>query len=160
MSGDSIELYAQCILLSVIGQFFVPHNEILHPSCIIDTDAHLLFTKALISKLQEFLGKLLFPLDFLQFYPIVILVWNEWFGWIHNIWVFNGKTSLFSFRDFILPLNSPIIWLLRSFNIDCNFFIWYNGLLPPLRVTLCWYIGRTTCYQALLLVTCWMNSWR
>ena len=133
-------------------------NELLHPRCNIATHAHLLFTKALISKLQEILGKVILPPDFLRFYNIVILVWNEWFGWLQNIWVFNGKTSLLSFRDFILPRPFPIILLMRSFNIYRYFLLWYNGLLTPLRVTLCWDICRTTCYQDMPLVTCWMNS--
>ena len=133
------------------------HNELLHPSCNIDTDAHLLFTKALRSELQECLGKVLFTLEFLQLHPIVILVCNEWFGWIHTIWVCFGNTLLFSFRNFILPHPSPIILLLRSCHLYRAFFLWSNELLPTIRISFYRYISRTTCYQAIPLVTFRMN---
>ena len=116
----------------------MPHNELLQPSCNIGTDAHLLFTKSPSSKLQELLGKIFFPLEFLQFHPIVILVYNEWFGWIHNIWVWNENTSVLSFCGFIFPHPSPIIWILRSYHLDSALFLQYNDLLPPLHV---FYVG-------------------
>ena len=117
------------------------------------------FTKYPSSELQEFLGKVL-PLDFIQFNPIAILLWNEWFGWLHDIWVRNGKTSLLSFCGYIFPHPSPIIWLLRSCHIDRSFFLKYNELLYPLHVSLCLDVGRATCYQAMPLITCRMNYWQ
>ena len=135
----------------------MPHNEFLHPSCNIDKYSHILFTKAPRSKLQECLGKLIPPLDFLHLHPIVILFWNEWFGWIHTIWVCNGKTSFLSFCGLILPQPSPIILLLHSFHLYRDLFIQSNELFPPLHVALCWYIVRTKCYKDLPLVTCRMN---
>ena len=101
-----------------------------------------------------------FPLEFLQFHTIFMLVWNEFFCWLHNIWGCNDKTLLLSFFEFILPHPSPILWLLRLFHIDSDFFLQYNGLLPPPYAALCWDIVRTTCYQSLSLVTCRVNSWR
>ena len=138
----------------------MPHNELLHPICNIGIDAHLLFTKSPSSKLQECLGKVFFPLGFLQFHSIVILVWDELFGWIHTIWVGNDKTSLWLFRKFISPHTYSIIWLLRLCHIDRALFTRSIGLLPPIHVAFCWNIGTTTCYQDLPLVTCRMNSWR
>ena len=138
----------------------MPYNEILHPTCNIGTYDHIVFTKSLRSYLQEFLGKLLFPLEFLLLYPIFILVCNEWFGWIYTIWVCNSKASLLLFHDFIFPHTSPIIWLLCSCHLDHTFFIQYNELLPLLHVAFYCYIGRTKLYQALPLVTCRMNYWR
>ena len=136
----------------------MPHKQILHPRCNIGTNAHLIFTKSPISKFQECLGKVLLPIDFLPFHPIVILVWNELFCWFHTIWFWNGNTSLLSCHDFILLHPSPIIWLLRSFHLDYAFFFQTNDLLPHIHVVLCWYIGRTTCYKALTLVNFRMNS--
>ena len=49
----------------------------------------------------------------------------------------------------VLPLLSWFLPLLKS-----------NDLLLPLHVTLYWDIVRTTCYQALSLVTFGVNSWR
>ena len=81
------------------------------------------------------------------------------FGWLLNIWVWDGKTSLLSFCEIILPHTSLIILLLRSFYINHSFFIQYNDLLPPTHVALYWGIVRTKCYQALPLVTYWMKYW-
>ena len=86
-----------------------------------------------------------------------------WFFWIHTIWGWNGKTSFLSFHDFIFHNPSPIIWLLRLCHLFCfgrDFFIYSNEPLPPLHVSLYWYICRTACFQDMTLVMCWMNSWR
>ena len=61
--------------------------------------------------------------------------------------------------NFILPHPYPTILLVISCHIDCDFFIQCNGLIPPLLVAFCWYIGRTTRYQAPPLFTCRMSSW-
>ena len=82
------------------------------------------------------------------------------FGWIHTIWVWNGKTLLLSFHDFIFPHPSPIILLLRLCHLDRDLFLQSNNLLSPLHVEFCWDIGITPCYQGMPLVTCCMNSWR
>ena len=136
----------------------MPHNELLHPRCNIGTDDHLFFTKFLISKLQDFLGKLLSPHGFLQFHMIVVLICNEWFLALHVLVLERQKLVFFSFSEFIFLYTSPIIWLLRSCHLYRDFFIWYNDLIPPLHVALCWDIGGTTCYQELPLVTCRMDS--
>ena len=73
------------------------------------------------------------------------------------------KIPLLPFQWIIFPCPSLIIWLLRLCHLFCfnnNFFIQYNDLLNPLCMAFCWYVGRTTRYQALPLVTCYMNSWR
>ena len=74
---SSIEFYVHHINLCISGQCFVTHNNLLHYRSNIGTSAHLLFTKTLISEFQDCFGKLLYPLDFLQFHPVVILIWNE-----------------------------------------------------------------------------------
>ena len=144
-----IDFYVHRITSYVSGQWFDPHNELLRCSCYIGTDAHLLFTKAPISEFQDCLGKLLYPLDFFQFHPIVILVLNEWFGWLHTIWVWNGKISLLSFCDFIFPHPYPIILLLclcHLWCLDFYFFFHSNDLIYPLHVAFCWDILITTCF--------------
>ena len=73
---SSIELYVHCITLFISGKYFVPHNQILHYSCNIGRAFHLPFTKSPNSEFQECFGKVLYPIDFLQFHPIVILIWN------------------------------------------------------------------------------------
>ena len=85
--GNSLEFYVHRITFYVSCQCFVPQNYLLHPNCNIGTYAHLLLTKSPSSELQEFLGKLIFPIEFLQYHLIVILVWNEWFCWLHIICV-------------------------------------------------------------------------
>ena len=83
----SLELYVHRIKSSVSGHCFVLHNELLWPSFNIGTDSQILFTKSLYtlsSMLQEFLGKVFFLFS-VQFHTVVILVWNKWFVWIHNI---------------------------------------------------------------------------
>ena len=140
----------------------MPHNGLLQYICNIGTDARLLFTKSPSSEFQ-YLFCVLYTIEFIQFHIIVITIWNEWFGWIHTIWVWYGKTSLLLFCDFIFPHPSPIIWILYSFHLCCiefYLFLQSNDLLPPLHVESCWYIIRTTCYQKLPLVTCRVNSWR
>ena len=141
----------------------MPNNEIIHCSCNIGTATRLLFTKSLSSEFQECIGKLLFPLKFLQFHIINILVWDECFVWIQNIWFLNDKTSLLSFHGYIFHNPYPIVWLLclcQLFCINSSFFIQSNELLTPFRVVLCWDIGRTTWYQSLPLVTFRIKSWR
>ena len=91
---SSLESYGHHTNFSMSGQCFVTHNQLLLWSCNIGTAACFLFNKAPISEFQEFFGKLLYPLEFLQFHPIVILIWNEWFGWIQTIWIWNSKTLL------------------------------------------------------------------
>ena len=139
------------------------HNKLLRCSCNIGTAAHLLFTKAPSSDFQEWFGKVLYPIEFLQVHLIVILIWNEWLGWIQAIWVLNSKTLLLSFHYCIFPHPSPIIWLLCSCHLLClDFSLLFqsNDLLTPLRVAYCWVIVRTTCYQDLPLVTFWVKYWR
>ena len=134
ISWSSTELYVHCITLFISGQCFVPHNQLLHCNCNIGTDAHLFFTKYLRSEFQEWFGKLLYPLEFLQFHMIAILIWNEWFGWIHTIWIWNRKTLLLSFHGFIFPHTSPIILLLCSCHLCCidfSFFIYLPTPLSP-----------------------------
>ena len=101
----------------------------------------------------------LFPLEFLKFRPIVKLVWNKWFVWLHTIWVCNVNTWLLSFRIFIFLHPFTIIWLLHSFCINCALFLWPYDLPPPIHVAFCWDIVITIWYQVMPLVTCWMNSW-
>ena len=78
-------LYVQHITFSIIGQSFVPHNQLIRFSCNIGTADHLLFTKSPSSEFQECFRKVLYPLEFIQFHTIVILIWNELFGWLHTI---------------------------------------------------------------------------
>ena len=82
---SSLELYVHLITLSISVQCFVPHKQLLFCSCNIGTATNLLFTKALSSEFQELFCKVLCPIKFLQVYTIVILIWNEWFGWLHTI---------------------------------------------------------------------------
>ena len=133
-------------------------NDLIYPSCNIFTYAHLLFIKSPRYKLQELLGKLLSPLEFIQLHMIVIIVWNEWFEFIFNIYIWNVKTLLLLFQDFILPHPSPIILLLCLCHIYHDFFLQYNYLIPLLHVAFSWDIGSNKCYQALPLATCHMNS--
>ena len=73
------------------------------------------------------LVKVPYPLEFIKFHLIVILIWNEWFGWLHTIFIWNRKNPLLSFDDFIFPHTSPIIWLLFSFHLFClNFSFFFN----------------------------------
>ena len=69
----SLELYVHRITFSVSGHCFVPHNELLLCSFNIGTATHLHFTKPPISDFQEYLGKLIFPLEFIQFHLILYL---------------------------------------------------------------------------------------
>ena len=158
----NIELYVHRTTFYLSVKLFVSHNELIHLSCNIDTASNLRFIKSPRSELKKCFGKLIAPLDFIQLQAIVVLVWNEWFSCIHNIWVWNGKTSLFLFCSFIFPNTSPIILLLRSCHLFCiniAFYLQSNDIILPMHVELCWNIIRTTCYQAIPLVTCWMNSW-
>ena len=137
--GTSLELYIHRTTLNVSVQCFVSQNEIIHPICNIWTYSPLLLAKAQISELQECLGKFIPPLEFISFYTIVILVWNEWFGWIHTIWIWNGYTSLLLllllFCGFIFPCTSQIIWLLRSCHIYHVLFFHY--IWPPYPYPCC-----------------------
>ena len=160
---SSIELYVHLITFSISGQCFISRNQLLHCSCNIGTDAHLLFTKGPSSEFQEFFGKVLYPLDFLQVHMVVMLIWNEWFGWLHTIWTCNRTTSLLLFHDCIFPHTSPTIWLICLFHLCClDFYLFFqsNDFLPPLHVEYCWDIVRNKCYQDLHLVTCRVNYWR
>ena len=141
----------------------MPHNQLLHCICNIGTADNLLFTKYLISELQECFVKVIYPLEFLQFHQIAIPTWNEQSGWIHTIWIWNSKTLLLLFHEFIFPHTSPIIWLICSCQLFCLYFPFFfqsNDLLPPLHVASYWVIVRTTCYNELPLVTCRVNYWR
>ena len=89
-----------------------------------------------------------------------IIVWNEWFGWIHMIWYWKGRTLLLSFHEFIFPHPSMIIWPMCLCHLDCALFIQSNNLFPPIHVVLSWYIGRTTCYKDIPLLTCHIKYWR
>ena len=82
---SSIEFYGHRITLSISGKCFVPHNQIILCSFNIGTASHLLSPKSPRSDLQEWFDKVLYNLEFIQFHPIVILIWNAWFGWIHTI---------------------------------------------------------------------------
>ena len=138
----------------------MPRNDLLLPSFNIFTYYYLLFTKSPSYELQECLRKVHFSLEFFQLHPSFVLFWNEWFVWIHIILVWNGKTLLLSFCDFIFPCHFPITWLLRSCHLGYSLFLRSNDLLPPLHVSFCCYICRTTLYKVLSLITCCMNSWR
>ena len=122
--GGSLEIYLHCITFFVSEKWFVPHNEILRPMYNIGTDDHLLFTKYLSSELQECLGKLILPLEFIPFHHIFILVCNEYILWIHYIWVWYSNTLLlFLFSAFIFPHTSPMIWLMCSCHLNRAFFL-------------------------------------
>ena len=81
----SLELYVHSITFSISGQCFVTHNHLLHCICNNDTADHLLFTKSPISEFQDCFGIVLYALDFFQFNPIFIPIWNELFGWLQTI---------------------------------------------------------------------------
>ena len=139
---SSLEFYIHLITFSISWQCFVPCNQILHCSCNIGTAAHILFTKSQSSELQEYFGKVLYPLGFLQFHPICISIQNAWFSWLHTIWICKSMTLLLSFHEFIFPHNSPIIWLFWSCHICClyfSFFFYSNDLLLPLHIFLLGY---------------------
>ena len=105
----------------------MPHNQILRCSCNIGTDAHLLFNKVPKSEFQECFGKVLYTLYFIQVHMIVMNIWNEWFGWIHSILIWNNKTSFLSFHDCIFPHPSPMIWLLYLCHLFClDFTLFFN----------------------------------
>ena len=110
---SDIEFYIHRITFSASVQLFVPQNELIHIRCNIGTGSHLLFIRAPRSKFKECLGKVLLPLEFIQFRMIVILIWNEWFGCIHTIRVWKINTSLLLFYDFLFHNPYPIIWLLH-----------------------------------------------
>ena len=126
---SSLEFYVHRITFSISGQWFVTHNQILHWSCNIGTAAHLLFTKPPSSELNVYFGKVLYPLEFLQFHPIFIIICNEWFGWLHTIWIWNSNTLLLSFHDFIWPHPSPIILLICSWHLWCLDFSFFSNLM-------------------------------
>ena len=110
--------------------------EPLHYSCNIGTADHLLFTKYLSSEFQECFGKVLYPLEFLQFHSIVIRIWNEWLGWLHTIWIFNINTSLLLFHDFIFPHTSLIIWLLFSCHLCCPYFSLFFSIITSFPISM------------------------
>ena len=57
-------------------------------------------------------------------------------------------------------LSNYLTALLVSSLMSWFFFLFQsNDLLPPLHVAYCWDIIRTTCYQELTIVTCWVKSW-
>ena len=112
----SLEFCVHLMNFYVGVKLFVLHNDIIHRSCNIGTAAHLLFTKATSSDFQEFLGKVLSPLEFRL---IVVLVWNEWFFFMHTLWFCNRNTLLLFFYDYILLNPSPIIWLLHLCHLCC-----------------------------------------
>ena len=117
----------------------VTQNKLPHTSYNIYTYSHLLWNKSPSSELQECLGKICFPLTFLQLHFILILVCNDWFFCFHTIWVWSVKTLfLLLFQDFILPHPYPIIWLLRLCHLNHALFIQYNELLPPIFITFFW----------------------
>ena len=119
---SSLELYVHRITFSISWQCFVPHNQLLLWSCNIGTAAHLLFTKYPSPDFQEWFGKILYPLKFLHLHPIFILIYSEWFGWLNTIWIWNRKTLLLPFHDFIFPHPSPIILLIWSCHLCCIYF--------------------------------------
>ena len=126
---SSLEFYVHHTTFSISGKCFVPHNQILCCRCNIGTNSHLLFTTSPSSKFQECFGKVIYPLQFLQFHTIVILIMNEWFVWIHTILIWNRKTLLFSFHDFILPHPSPIILLILLCHLFClDFSLFFNPI--------------------------------
>ena len=101
-------------------------------------------------------------ISFLQFHPIVISIWNEWFGWLHSIQIWNSKTLLLLFHDLIFPRTSQIIecYALVNFSVLVLSPFLSNELLTLLHVASCWYNIINTCYQKLPIVTCQVNSWR
>ena len=140
----------------------MPRNHIIRCRCNIGTYTHLLFTKAPSSEFQECSVKLLYPLYFIRVHTIFILICNEWFGWLHTIWICNRKTLLLSFHDCFFPHPSSIVWLIWSCHLLClgfSFFFQSDDPITPLHVAYCWYVVRTKCYQDLRLVTCQVNSW-
>ena len=122
---SSIELYVHHITLSISGQCFVPHNQLIHCRCNIGTAAHLLFNKSPRSDFQECIDKVLYPFEFLQLHLIVILIWNELFGWLHTIWIWNSNTLLLSFYDFLLIYPSPIILLICLCHLCYPYFYFF-----------------------------------
>ena len=90
------------------------HNQLIKWSCNIGTADNLLFTLSLSAEFQKWFGKVLYLFEFLHFTPIVILIWNEQFAWIHIILIKNSKTLLLLCHDVIFPNPSPIILLLCS----------------------------------------------
>ena len=132
---SSLELYLHLITFSISRKYFVPHNQILQWNYNIGTADHLLFTKSPSSEFQDWFCKVLYPLEFLQVHTIGILIWNEWFGWIHTIWICNSMTSLLLFYGCIFPHTSPMIWMLCPCHLCCldfSLFFQSNDLLPPL----------------------------
>ena len=141
MRVSSLKLYVYCITLYLSGQCFVPHNHILHRRCNIGTTAHLLLTKYPSYEFLEWFGKLINLLGFLQFHMVVIMIWNGLFGSIHTIWIWNSKTLLLLFYEFIFHHTSPIILLLFSCHLCCIYFSSFSNLItypPPLHFASCW----------------------
>ena len=140
---SSIELYVHRVIFYISGQCFVPHNRLIYCKFNIGTAYHLLFIKSPSSEFMECFGKVLYPLKFLQLYPIIIRIWIKWFGWLHTIWIWNSNILLFLFHDFIFHHLSAIFLPVCSCHLCCigfPFFFQSNNLLPPLHVLSCWYI--------------------
>ena len=130
---SSLKFYVYRITFSLSGHCFVPHNQLLHRRCSVDTTDHLLLTKYSISGFQEWFVKLFHLLVFLQFHAIFIMIWSELFGSLYTIWTSNSKTLLLFFHEFIFPHPSPIFLVLFSCHLCClyfSFFFQFNDLPP------------------------------
>ena len=147
---SSLEFYVHHTTFSISGKCFVPHNQILYCRCNIGTNSHLLFTTSPSSEFQECFGKVIYPLQFLQFHTIVILIWDELFGWLQTIWIWNSKTLLLSFHDFILPHPSPIILLIWSCHLLCLDFSFFSNLMTYSPLSMFLPVGILLVFHTLL----------
>ena len=77
----SLDLYVHLITLYISVHCFVPHTHILHPSCNIDTDDHLLFIKPPSSKLHKCLGKVISLFSLFSCIRLLYLSWINFLSW-------------------------------------------------------------------------------
>ena len=158
----SLELYVHLITFYISGKCFVPHNQLLHCSCNIGTAAHLLFTKSLSSEFQEWFDKVLYPLEFFSG-SYGCYTYLEWMVFLTSHYLnLEQKDPVVVVSLLYLPssLSNDLTDLLVSpFLYVFSFIFQLNVFLPPPHVAYCWDIVRTTCYQEMPLVNCWVKSW-